>query len=244
VPAAGDRSVSRVAAVIPAAGRGARIGFRTPKTFVALDGTTMIARTIGVFARSSRITYVQPVLPRSRVAAFRASARSRRGWTNCLPAVAGGRERQDSVAAGLRALPAGVEFVIVHDGARPLVPLALVHRVLDAARRHGAALAAVPVQDTVKRGTLEGFLQGTVERRNLWLAQTPQAFHLPLLLEAHAHARETGSWGTDDAGLVEALGHPVRIVPGSPLNLKITTREDLVIARALLREASRGGSRA
>jgi len=229
--------------VIPAAGRGSRTGLKTPKTFLALDGESILARTIGVFAASPRIAYVQPVLPRARVAAFRTGPLARRRWRTCLPPVAGGRERQDSVAAGLRALPRDVEFVIVHDGARPLVPLALVHRVLEAARRHGAALAAIPVQDTVKRGSLDGFLAGTVERQHLWLAQTPQAFHLPLLLEAHEHARATGAAATDDAGLVEALGHPVRLVTGSALNLKITTREDLLIARALLRGAARAGSR-
>lgn len=230
-----------VAAVIPAAGRGSRTGYKTPKPFLDLGGAPLLARTIEVFARSPRVACVQPVLPRRWIPAFASRVAAGRRWERCRPPVAGGRERQDSVAAGLRALPPGTEYVIVHDGARPLVPAALVHRVLDAARRHGAALAAVPVQDTVKRVSGDGFLEGTVERAGLWLAQTPQAFHLPLLLEAHARARETGTWATDDAGLVEALGHRVRVVPGSPLNLKVTTRGDLALARALLRGAAAGG---
>ncbi len=229
-----------VAAVIPAAGRGTRIGFKTPKTFLELGGAPVLARTIEVFARSPRVACVQPVLPRSWIPAFGARVAAGRRWARCLPPVAGGRERQDSVAAGLRALPPGTDYVIIHDGARPLVSAAIVHRVLAAARRHGAALAAIPVQDTVKRVSPDRFLEGTVERSGLWLAQTPQAFHLPLLLEAHARARETGAWATDDAGLVEALGHRVRVVPGSPVNLKITTREDLAAARALLRGSARG----
>ncbi|MHB8837213.1 MAG: 2-C-methyl-D-erythritol 4-phosphate cytidylyltransferase, partial [Candidatus Methylomirabilia bacterium] len=154
------------------------------------------------------------------------------------PAVAGGRERQDSVAAGLRALPAGIDYVVIHDGARPFATAALVERVLAAARRHGAALAAVPVHDTIKRVSPDLFLDGTVDRRALWLAQTPQAFSVGLLREAHAQARAAGLEATDDAALVEALGHPVRVVPGSRLNFKITTREDLALARLLVGRAA------
>jgi 2-C-methyl-D-erythritol 4-phosphate cytidylyltransferase len=233
--------MSRVAAVIPAAGKGSRIGFKTPKTFIDLEGEPILARTIAVFAASRRIALVQPVLPRTHLASFRTRLLSRYRWPTCVPAVAGGRERQDSVLAGLRALPDDVEYVVIHDGARPFVTLALVHRVLEEARRHGAALAAIPVQDTVKRVSSQLFLEGTVDRRSLWLAQTPQAFHLPLLLEAHARARAAGAPATDDAALVEALGHPVRVVPGSPLNLKITTREDLTIARAYLQRTGGPG---
>jgi 2-C-methyl-D-erythritol 4-phosphate cytidylyltransferase len=114
--------------------------------------------------------------------------------------------------------------------------------VLAAARRHGAALAAVPVQDTVKRVSADLFLDGTVDRRALWLAQTPQAFSVALLREAHAQARARGLEATDDAALVEALGHRVRVVPGSRLNFKVTTREDLALARLLAgRQLPRGG---
>jgi 2-C-methyl-D-erythritol 4-phosphate cytidylyltransferase len=148
------------------------------------------------------------------------------------------------VAAGLRALPEGVEFVVIHDGARPFAPTALVERVLAEAQRHGAAIAATPVQDTVKRATAGLFLDGTVDRRGLWLAQTPQAFSVALLREAHAMARDSRLAATDDAALVEALGHPVRVVPGSRINFKITTREDLALARMLVGRPTppRGGA--
>jgi 2-C-methyl-D-erythritol 4-phosphate cytidylyltransferase len=148
------------------------------------------------------------------------------------------------VAAGLRALPGDVEFVVIHDGARPFASTALIDRVLAEARRHGAAIAAIPVQDTVKRVSADLFLEGTVDRRALWLAQTPQAFSVALLREAHALARDSRFAGTDDAALVEALGHPVRVVPGSRLNFKITTREDLSLARMIVGRASRPRSRA
>jgi 2-C-methyl-D-erythritol 4-phosphate cytidylyltransferase len=226
--------VSRAAAIVPAAGRGARVGFKTPKTFIDLGGAPLIARTIGALAACRGIGLIQPVLPRTHVALFNRRLLPRGGWASCRPAVAGGRERQDSVAAGLRALPADVELVLIHDGARPFVTPGLVARVLAEARRHGAAIAAVPAQDTVKRVSADHFLEGTVDRRSLWLAQTPQAFQVGLLREAHARARAAGLDATDDAALVEALGHRVRVVAGARLNFKITTREDLALARALV----------
>jgi 2-C-methyl-D-erythritol 4-phosphate cytidylyltransferase len=124
-------------------------------------------------------------------------------------------------------------MIIVHDAARPFVDPVLVSRVLKAAVRYGAALAAIPVQDTVKQASREGTVAGTVDRSSLWLAQTPQAFRAELIREAHRQARGEGFRGTDDASLVEKYGHPVFIVPGSPLNMKITTPEDIVLARAL-----------
>ena len=229
--------MNRVAVIIPAAGQGSRLGFKTPKTFVDLAGTPILVRTIAVFARSRRIGIIQPVLPRAFLGAFRRRL-AKEGWRQCLPAVPGGRERQDSVAAGLRALPNDVDYVMIHDGARPFVTLPLIHRVLEEAQRHGAALAAIPIQDTVKRVSPHLFLAGTVDRRSLWLAQTPQAFQASLLREAYARARTQPTVATDDAALVEALGHPVRVVPGSPLNLKITTREDLALSRAFLHDAT------
>lgn len=233
--------MSGAAAIVPAAGRGSRIGLKTPKTFILLGGEPLLARTLAVLASSRRIALIQPVLPRTHLARFRSGILARHRWPTCRPAVAGGRERQDSVEAGLRALPSWVEYVVVHDGARPFATVALVERVLAEARRHGAALAAVPVQDTVKRVSADLFLDGTVDRRALWLAQTPQAFSVALLLEAHERARACGLAATDDAALVEALGHPVRVVPGGKLNFKITTREDLALARLIVGPARTRG---
>ena len=226
--------MSRAAAIIPAAGRGTRTGMKTPKTFIDLNGQPLLARTIALFAGSRRISLIQPVLPRTHLRRFQSGMLDRFAWPTCRPAVAGGRERQDSVAAGLRALPDEVDYVVVHDGARPFATPALIERVLAAARRYGAALAAVPVHDIIKRVSADSFLDGTVDRRQLWLAQTPQAFSVGLLREAHAWAWERGLQAIDDAALVEALGHPVRVVPGSRLNFKITTREDLALARVLI----------
>jgi 2-C-methyl-D-erythritol 4-phosphate cytidylyltransferase len=144
--------------------------------------------------------------------------------------VIGGERRRDSVRAGLEALP-DCEYVIVHDGARPLVEAPLIDAVLDAARESGAAICAIPVSDTVKLSNPPAFVQATVDRNNLWLAQTPQAFRREILLRAH----DTFDLdATDDAALVERLDEPVRIVPGSRRNIKVTSPEDLAFAAALL----------
>jgi 2-C-methyl-D-erythritol 4-phosphate cytidylyltransferase len=230
--------VKRVAVIIPAAGESRRMGLKTPKPFLPLGGVTMLARTIETFQKCRPVRLIQPVLPRTYLPRFR-RLMERHSWKSCLPPIAGGRERQDSVRKGLLSLPDDVEIVMIHDGARPLVPSRLIIDVLEAADSHGAALAALPVHDTVKKASSGAFVKRTVERRGLWLAQTPQAFRVGLILEAHASAVDAGFRGTDDASLVEAIGHPVRIVPGSPLNLKISTREDLALARGIV---SRPGS--
>jgi 2-C-methyl-D-erythritol 4-phosphate cytidylyltransferase len=226
--------MSRVAVIIPAAGRSERVGLKTPKPFLLLAGVPVLARTIDVFQRSRRVGLIQPVLPEAQIPLF-TRLRKRYRWEKCLPPVRGGRERQDSVANGLAALPAGVEIVMIHDAARPFVTPAIIGRVLDAARRHGAALAALPVQDTVKSAAPAGRVSRTIERRGLWLAQTPQAFRADLLREAHRRAATERRRGTDESALIESMGHPVRLVSGSLLNFKITTREDLALARSLTR---------
>jgi 2-C-methyl-D-erythritol 4-phosphate cytidylyltransferase len=149
----------------------------------------------------------------------------------------GGRERQDSVAAGLAALPPGPALVAVHDSARALVSPELIARVLGDAHQHGAAIAALPLEDTLKRGRL-GAIEQTVPRANLWRAQTPQAFRRDWLVEAHAAA--TGL-ATDDAALLEAQGRRVHLTEGDPMNFKITTAADLRLAEACLAARAAGG---
>jgi 2-C-methyl-D-erythritol 4-phosphate cytidylyltransferase len=147
--------------------------------------------------------------------------------------VAGGSERQESVARGLAAVPPAAPWILVHDGARPCITPELVRRVVEATRTHGAAVAALPVAETLKRGA-EGWVKETVPRDGLWAIQTPQGFRAELLREAHRRARADGILGTDDAALVERLGAPVRLVPGLPGTLKFTRPEDLPLARPLV----------
>jgi 2-C-methyl-D-erythritol 4-phosphate cytidylyltransferase len=144
--------------------------------------------------------------------------------------VAGGSARFESVANALRELRADVDFVAVHDAARPCVTPALIDAVFTRAAETGAALLAIPVADTIKRGDAAGRVTGTVDREGLWLAQTPQVFRRDWLTEAYARRESLGPSITDDARLVEAAGHAVYLVTGSATNLKITTPADLDIA--------------
>jgi len=147
-------------------------------------------------------------------------------WSVAIQVARGGAERQDSVAAGLALVDARTQLVVVHDAARPFISLAAAAACVNAAAAHGAAIVAVPVCDTVKLANDHAITQ-TLDRQRIWLAQTPQVFHTTILREAYAQAGRDRVVATDEAALVERLGATVRIVPGEPTNLKITTPEDL-----------------
>jgi len=225
----------RVAVIIPAAGTGSRTGLKTPKPFIRIAGIPLILHALRTFQRHRAVTHIQPVMPEELFPPFHRRVMKRYPLGKCASPVAGGPERQDSVFNGLKALADDIEIVVVHDAARPFVSSAIITRVIETAVRDGAALAAVPVQDTLKRAPRNSLVDSTVDRSHLWRAQTPQAFRASLLRTAHARAASEGYRGTDDASLVEHLGLPVRVVEGSARNLKITTADDIALARALLR---------
>jgi len=216
-----------------AAGRGTRVGGDLPKQYLPIDGVPVLLRAIRPFASHPEVAQVVVVLapaeaesPPDFLAALKGEG---------LAIAAGGRERSDSVAAGLRALQAGCEIVLVHDGVRPFVDRGVIDAVIAHARAGEGAVAAVPVSDTIKEAVdADPTLVGrTVPRAGLWRAQTPQGFPRRLLEEAYARAGAGASGATDDASLVEACGGLVRLVPDSPHNMKITTRDDLAVAEAL-----------
>jgi 2-C-methyl-D-erythritol 4-phosphate cytidylyltransferase len=217
-----------VAALLLCAGKGERLGAEVPKPLAPLAGRPLFTWSLAALQRCGAIAGIVVVGPVARLkdllAASGHSPEKIVAWTE------GGRERQNSVARGLHVLPEAFTTVAVHDCARALASPELVARVVADALAHGAALAAVPVEDSLKRVTLNT-VDATVPRAGLWRAQTPQAFRRDWLEEAH---RTVKGSATDDAALVEALGHPVRITPGDPLNFKITTRQDLELAEAWL----------
>ena len=151
--------------------------------------------------------------------------------------VAGGRYRQQSVYNGLKSLDHKNGLVAIHDGVRPLVDPLLITACIRAAETSGACAPGIPAYDTIKRVSGEGTIEGTVERKGLWLIQTPQVFRYAVITEAHDRALRDGYVGTDDASLVERLGFPVTLISGSKSNIKVTTAEDLAMAAALLRAA-------
>jgi 2-C-methyl-D-erythritol 4-phosphate cytidylyltransferase len=222
-----------VAALLLAAGRGERLRHPLPKALALLAGSPLVVRSLRALAASPQVEWIVPVVPGGAVAAFEAALAGEAGERKLAPLVVGGAERQDSMAAGLAALPPGIELVAVHDAARPLVRPEDVTRVIDAAAQSGAAILAVPARDTVKR-VRGGAVVETPPRDECYSAQTPQVFRADLLREALAKARAERVVATDDSALVERLGVRVTVVSGDPHNLKITGPEDLAWAEALL----------
>lgn len=232
---------SKVAAIIPAAGSGIRMGLSEPKQFYELGGVPILVHTLGVFEKVDAVGQVIVVVPVEQCDRVETLVQQYR-LAKVSKVVAGGEKRQDSVLAGLRILPAEVELVLVHDGVRPFVPVSVIDNCLREAEKNGAAMAAVPVKDTLKSVSGQRMIQKTIGRDKVWQAQTPQAAAKSLLLQAYRLAGEMENFSaTDEAGLLELLGQPVKVVEGSEKNIKITRTEDLVLARAILREEAEGG---
>jgi 2-C-methyl-D-erythritol 4-phosphate cytidylyltransferase/2-C-methyl-D-erythritol 2,4-cyclodiphosphate synthase len=219
-----------VVAIIAAGGYGRRLGAATPKQLLDLGGRTLLQRSVDVFDRCGRVDEIVVVLPPDLASAGVVALRPTR---KPLAIVAGGARRQDSVANGFDHVVGRADLVVVHDAARPFASEALITRTIDAAAESGAALAALRARDTVKQAAAGGLLvAATLPREAIYLAQTPQAFRADVLRDAVALGRR-GTDATDEAALAEQAGHPVRLVEGEAHNLKITTEDDLVIARAL-----------
>lgn len=221
-----------VTAILLCAGRGERLGAAVPKAAVPLAGRPLFAWSLETLERCASVDSIVVVGPvrtlRELLAAAGLAPAKVVAW------VEGGEERQHSVARGLAALPEGCDLVAIHDCARALVSAEVVERAVSAARAHGAAIAAVPLADTLKRVESD-VIAGTPSRAGLWCAQTPQVFRRDWIEAAHAAAGQTA---TDDAALVEALGHAVHVSEGEALNFKVTTPGDLALAERWL--AGRG----
>ena len=229
--------MARVAVIIPAAGRSARFGGKEKKPFLNLDGRPVWQRSAELFWTRDDVSKVYLIVAPDDRDLFRTRYGHLIAFANA-EVVDGGAERFESVANALARVPADVELVAVHDAVRPLATADHIDAVFAAAAKHGAAMLAVPLADTLKRVDQSNRVTGTVPRAGLWQAQTPQVFRRDWLAEAYAKRAELGAEITDDAQLVEAAGHPVYVVPGSPANFKITTRDDLALAEAVLRARS------
>lgn len=218
-----------LAVIVLAAGSSARMG-GVDKLWADLRGRPLIAHSIATMGALDGVRTLVLVGPVSRHPDLTASAADAAACGVQVRCVEGGARRQDSVAAAIAAAP-DAAWYLVHDGARPFASAALARRVIEGARRYGAAVPGIPVTDTVKHIAADGRILATVERASLRAVQTPQGFAGTLLRRAHAEV--TGDV-TDDAAMVEWLGVPVFVVPGDPANIKVTTPTDLTVARALL----------
>ena len=227
-------AVRRVAALIAAAGSGQRMGSVVPKPYLLLGGREILARTLDVFETCAAVHEVWIIASANQQAHCRQGIVERYGFGKVKGVVTGGDERQVSVWRGLQQLAPEVDLVVIHDGVRPLVNHAMIEAALGAAAQHGAAIAAVPLKDTIKRVSLQGQVEATLPREHLWRSQTPQAFRRQLLHQAFAYAQQQQLVATDEAGLMEGYGHPVQVVQGSEQNIKITTLDDLAMCERLI----------
>lgn len=221
-------------AVILAAGLGKRMQAGHNKQFIEICGQSVLTHTLTVFAQIPEIAKIVLVVRAGEEETCR----------NMIPEIAenktvlaiGGKERQDSVHNGIRAITWECEYILIHDGARPLVTEEVIRRTLLAAQNSGAAICAVPVKDTIKQADSDGNVLATIPRESLWAVQTPQVFRADLIRRAYENAYVHNHYGTDDASLVEYLGEKIKIVTGDYENIKITTPEDIPTAEQILQK--------
>jgi 2-C-methyl-D-erythritol 4-phosphate cytidylyltransferase len=226
--------MSRFAVILPAAGKSERFRDREKKPFVNLDGRAVWLRSAELFITRDEVCQCLIVIAPEDEETFRRRYQANLAFMN-VQIVLGGKERFESVANALAKIKPEAEFVAIHDAVLPCLTTELIDTVFASATKTGAAMLAVPVTDTLKRADDKGQVKETLPRQGLWLAQTPQVFRRDWLVEAYGKRAELGRDITDDSQLIEAAGHTVYLVQGSTTNIKITTREDLTLAEAILK---------
>jgi len=221
-----------VSAIITAGGRGTRFGSGTPKQFIPVAGRPLLAHTIGVFNSAGMIDEIVITVPREFIGHTRDLCVNNE-FSKVTAVVAGGKERMQSVAAGLEAVSQWSTVIMIHDGVRPLVTGGDISALLSAVHQHGSAILALPVTDTLKRVT-RNMAAETVDRSVLWRAQTPQAFRADIIRSAYALGIKKGIQATDDSQLVESAGYSVAVVKSSTPNIKVTTKQDAALVSAFM----------
>ena len=229
----------QVFVILPAAGLGTRMAGPQPKQFLALDGVPILIHSLRAFASVEQVTAIYVAVRKPEMERVEAQV-AEYGFAGRVRVVEGGDSRQESVAHALGALPAAADdIVLVHDAVRPLIDAATIERTIEAVKEHGAAIVGLPAVDTIKqveRAAHCSLITATIPREFVVLAQTPQGFRCGLLQQSFAEATQDGFVGTDEASVVERAGHPVAVVPGSQVNLKITQPGDLELAEFYLRQ--------
>ena len=227
--------MSKVTALVPAAGMGRRMGRTVAKQFLPLGDKPMLAHTLLAFQRSSEIDEIILILSQEDMEHCLRDVIEAFHLTKVRTLVVGGKERQDSVFNGIQKLEKDAAVVLVHDGVRPFVTADMIKECVDLARKGECVTVGVPLKDTIKEVDDHGKILRTLDRGRLWAIQTPQAFPAKALRKAHEESYKKKFTGTDDATLVERNGLAVRVIMGSYENIKITTPEDLVLAEEILK---------
>jgi len=222
-----------VSAVVVAAGKSSRMNMDTNKQYIEIGGVPVLARTLLAFQNCDKVREIIVVVNGQDILFCKQEIIDNYDLDKVKKLVAGGEERQESVYNGLIEVSEKCDIVLIHDGARPFVREESIYESISAAFEYGASCVAVPSKDTIKSADDDGFVNRTLDRKKLWIIQTPQAFRYELIMDAHRKAMEDGFKGTDDAVLVERLGLPLKLIMGSYDNIKITTQEDLIIGEAI-----------
>ncbi|OPY62790.1 MAG: 2-C-methyl-D-erythritol 4-phosphate cytidylyltransferase [Syntrophorhabdaceae bacterium PtaU1.Bin034] len=224
----------RTLAIVLAGGAGKRMGSSTNKQFLLLDNRPILVHTLQIFQECRAVDGVYLVVNHKDLPLIQEEILENYRFNKILKLVIGGRLRQDSVRNGLEAIDESCDIVIVHDAARPFVSPAFVEKSIFLMEMFDAIIPAIPVKDTIKVISKEGFVQKTLERDSLWHIQTPQTFKYDLIIRAYREGMGKKIYGYDDSTFIEHLGKKVKVVEGSPYNIKITTPEDLIIAKGIL----------
>jgi len=224
----------RTLAIILAGGAGKRMGAATNKQFLLIDNKPIIVHTLQIFEECRAVDGIYLVVNQKDLPMIQEEILETYRFNKVLKLVIGGRLRQDSVRNGLEAIENPCDIVIIHDGARPFVSPSFIDKGIFLMEVFDAVIPALPVKDTIKVVSKEGFVQKTLERDSLWHIQTPQTFKYDLITKAYREGAAKKLYGYDDATFLEHMGKKVKVIEGSPYNIKITTPEDLIIARGML----------
>ena len=221
----------KVVAVIAAAGTGKRVGGDLPKQYLKIADKPILIYALEKFDRCDAVDEIVLVVEKEKIDMADGFLKEW-GIRKAVQIVTGGAERQDSICRALDVLPEKTEWVVIHDGVRPFVSLEKINEVIQAGQDFGAAILAIPEKNTIKKA-VDGWVEQTVSRKDIWEIQTPQVFNIEWLKASYARAFKNQYYSTDDAALVEQAGHRVRLVQGEETNIKITSPADLIVAKAL-----------
>ncbi|HOV89978.1 MAG TPA: 2-C-methyl-D-erythritol 4-phosphate cytidylyltransferase [Syntrophorhabdaceae bacterium] len=226
----------RILAIVLAGGAGKRMGAPTNKQFLLLDNKPIIVHTLQVFEECKPVDGVYLVVNQKDLPIIQEEILEQYRFNKIVKLVIGGRLRQDSVKNGLDAIENPCDIIIIHDGARPFISPSFIEKSIYLMEMFDAIIPALPVKDTIKVISKEGFVVKTLERDSLWQVQTPQTFKYDLITKAYREGMAKKLYGYDDATFLESIGKKVKVIEGSPYNIKITTPEDLIMARGILSE--------
>ena len=225
----------KIVALIAAAGLGKRMNAKISKPFIPIFGKPILAYTIEKFEQCKFIEKIYLIVNQEERDFCSKDIILKYNFSKVQELIEGGETRQDSVYNGLKVLDQDTDIVVIHDGARPLVEETIIQESIEAAQEYGAAIAAIPLKDTVKKSRKDFFINETLNREEIWRAQTPQTFKYDIILSAFHQSYKDKFFATDDAAIVERYGHKVKMIIGSEENIKITTPFDIIIAENFLK---------